>query len=104
MYYGDQLSDDQIQSLIYAGFWHAPVWAVHIAHRLGAFPSHTGGFGYYRSLAMFPMLGLGLSYFTLGREVVTAPYRAISATGGAGGAYKPPGSYSFAFRNPISGM
>lgn len=105
LYYGDELSDDQIEGLIYAGLWHAPVWGVHIAHRLGiAFPGHIGGFGFYKSLAMFPALGAGLTYYTIGREVFSAPHRTITATGGSDGVYKPPGSYDFAFRNPISGM
>ena len=64
LYYDDDISDEDYTALVYAGLWHAPPWAAHIAHRLGAFAGHTGGFGYYRSLSMFPALGLALSAVT----------------------------------------
>ena len=60
-YYDEDLSDEDYEALIYAGLWHAPVWAIHIAHKLGAFAGYSGGFGYYRSLSMFPVLGVGLA-------------------------------------------
>ena len=60
LYYDEDLTDEQVESLLYAAAWHAPVWGVHIAHKLGAFAGHTGGFGYYRSLGMFPRLAGGI--------------------------------------------
>ncbi len=101
-YYGKDMTDEQIDSLIYAGFWHAPPWGVHMAHKLGAFSTHTGGFGYYRSLSMFPALGAYLAYFTVGREVVAAPNYSIRYTAGDDMRVHIGGGYSF--RNPISGM
>jgi hypothetical protein len=102
IYYGKDLSDDQIENMIYAGLWHAPAWGVHIAHRMGAFAAHTGGFGYYRSLAMFPVLGALLGYYTFGREVMAAPTRTIGYTAGDDTRFHFGGGISF--RNPISGM
>ena len=66
IYYGKDLSDDQIENLIFAGLWHAPAWGIHIAARMGAFGGLSHGHGYYRSLAMFPTLGMLLGYFTAG--------------------------------------
>ncbi len=63
-YYDDDLSDEDYTALVYAGLWHTPVWGAHIAHKLGAFAGHTGGFGYYRSLSMFPVAGLVLTAVT----------------------------------------
>lgn len=64
LYYDDDLSDEDYTALVYAGLWHAPVWAAHIAHKMGAFAGYTGGFGYYRSLSMLPMGGLALAATT----------------------------------------
>ena len=102
MYYGQSLSDDQVEGLIYAGLWHAPVWGIHIAHKLGAFAGHTGGFGYYKTLAMFPMLSTALGYYTVGREVVAAPYRSVAYTGVDTMRLHVGGTSSFI--NPITGL
>lgn len=102
VYYGRELSEDQVEGLIYAGFWHAPVWGIHIAHRFGAFATHTGGFGYYKTLALFPALSTALAYYTVGRETVTAPYRSVRYTAGDDMRMHVGGNVSF--RNPISGM
>ena len=60
LYYDEDLTDEQVESMIYAAAWHSPVWGVHIAHKLGAFAGYTGGFGYYRSLSMFPRIASGI--------------------------------------------
>jgi hypothetical protein len=102
IYYGKDLNEEQLDSLIYAGLWHAPAWGIHVAHKMGAFASHSGGFGYYRSMAMFPTLGAIFGYFTIGREVMATPMRTITYTAGDDTRFHYGGGISF--RNPISGM
>ncbi len=98
------LSDQQKDMIMVSILWHLPPVAVHTAMRLGFLPAVSGGFGYYKSLSMFPMLAMALGYQQLGYTVAEMPSRVISATGGTGGAYKPPGSNHWAFRNPVTGM
>ena len=98
------LTQRQKDNLYATLYWHIPPTMAHIGVRMGLIPAVTGGFGYFKPLTIFPMLGLALGYQQLGYTVSELPSRVISATGGTGGVYKPPGSHHFAFRNPISGM
>ncbi len=104
LYHGKSLTTDQKEGLLYATLWHLPVWAAHIAHRFGAFGTagYSGGFGYYRSLEMFPGLQYALAYYTVGREVVAAPYRSARYTAGHDMRTHVGGHMSF--RNPITGL
>ena len=63
-YYDDDITDEDYTALVYAGLWHTPAWGAHLAHKMGAFAGHRGGFGYYRSLSMFPAAGLALTAVT----------------------------------------
>ncbi len=100
----DYLSQEQKDAIYATLYWHVPPTLAHIGVRMGLIPAVSGGFGYYKSLSMFPMLCLALGYQQLGFTVAELPSKIIKHTGGTGGAYKPPGSQHFAFRNPISGM
>ena len=104
LYHGRELTGEQREGLFYATLWHTPVWAAHIAHRFGVLGTagHVGGFGYFKSLEMFPGLQLALAYYTVGREVVAAPYRSVRFTAGDDMRKHVGGGLSF--RNPISGM
>jgi hypothetical protein len=102
LYHGRALSQEEKEGLLYAAFWHTPVWAIHIAHKFGAFKSHTGGFGYYKTLGLFPAAVAGLAYYTVGSEVAAAPYRSVAYTAGHDMRKHVGGGMSF--RNPVTGM
>ena len=100
----DYLNQQQRDAIYATLYWHLPPTMAHIGVRMGLIAPVSGGFGYYKSLSLFPTLALGVGYQQLGYTVAELPARVIRATGGTDGAYKPPGSRHFAFRNPISGM
>ncbi len=100
----DYLDQDQKDAIYATLYWHIPPAMAHAAVRMGLVAPVSGGFGYFKSLSLFPMLSLAIGYQQLGFTVSELPSTVIRYTGGTGGAYKPPGSHHFAFRNPISGM
>ncbi len=100
----DYLTQQQKDAIYATLYWHIPPTMAHIGVRVGLIPAVSGGFGYYKSLSMFPAASLALAYQQLGFTVAELPSQIIRATGGTDGAYRPPGSQHYAFRNPITGM
>jgi hypothetical protein len=81
--------------------WHIPPFMAHVGAKLGLWANP--GFGYYKTLSLFPAATAALTYWTVGREVTKLPGRTISFTS-KHGAYKPPASSHWSYRNPITGM
>lgn len=107
------LTEKQKVALMATILWHIPPTMAHVGVKMGLIPAVSGGFGYWKSLTALPRVANALLYaniaYMLAPHVQYAienqnPYDIVRITGGSGGAYKPPGSHHFAFRNPISGM
>lgn len=101
---GEYITREQEMAMFATAFYHVPIVVIHAGVRLGVVPAVSGGFGYFKSLVPFPMLQLSLGYQQLGFTVAEMPATVLQYTSGTGGAYKPPGSNHWSFRNPISGM
>jgi len=109
----EYLDKDQEMALWATIYWHIPPTMAHIGVRLGLIPAVSGGFGYWKSLSTVPKVASGVLWaniaYMLYPHVDYAienqnPYDIVRLTSGTDGAYKPPGSHHFAFRNPVTGM
>ena len=109
----EYLDRDQEMALWATLYWHIPPTMAHIGVRMGLIPAVSGGFGYFKTLSTMPKIATGVLWLNLAYMLHPHvdyaienqnPYDIVRITGGTGGAYKPPGSHHFAFRNPVTGM
>ncbi len=109
----EYLTEEQKVALVATALWHLPPTMAHVGVRMGLIPAVSGGFGYWKSMTTMPKFATGIVYANIGYMLYPHveyavenqnPYDIVRLTGGTGGAYKPPGSTNWSFRNPISGM